>query len=136
MIKRQLLRICAMAAVVACGDMAVAKDKTGFEGRWIKECGQGKYCRLLIEKNGVGYKLIYMITDPANSGAGGSCEWTARMRLEPKQGRLKPESGSADYAFTMSGDRLTLKGQPPGICGRRKTPETFDRDEADEFGDI
>jgi len=111
------------------------------EGRWIRDCGKEKYCRVSIEKTGKSsYSISFMHTQPSGKGTitdKGSepdpliCGWDDTLAANGADGVSK---SGLTARVTPSG-RLELSGMP-AKCREPGNAATFDRDDVDEIGDI
>lgn len=111
------------------------------EGRWIRDCGRGEYCRVHIEKTGASsYSISFMHTQPSGKGTildTGSepdpliCGWDDTLAADGADG----VSQSGLTASLTAGGKLELSGIS-AKCREPGKSATFDRDDADELGDI
>lgn len=134
------IKIAVTAAILAITTFGMA-EASGIEGRWIRECGEGTFCRLSIERTGKSsYAIVFMHTRPSGRGTptdNGSepdptiCEWHESLAARGSDG----VSPSGLTARPMADGRINLSGIPDK-CKKPGRAAVFDRDEVDEFGDI
>ncbi len=128
-----------MSAICHSPSKAAQSD---FEGRWIRNCGQETYCRLLINKaDDSSFEVFFVHTQPSTKGTPLDtdasapdptiCEWSAEIR---QQGSTDVLTGNGLTA-RMEGGKLAVTGIP-STCSEPGSSATFERDNADEFGDL
>lgn len=116
-----------------------AKPRPGaYAGRWIKDCGDGYYCRIYIEKaSSKRFTFNFMITSP--DPAKESCDWSVDMTYNKGDGALWARDPYQNYFFYILRDAsgaLKSSGTMPPLCGQRPLEETFGPDDADEYTDM
>ncbi len=132
--------LAAMLFGIGHGTASAASD---IEGRWIRDCGDGKYCRLLITgTDPTSFDVFFLLTQPSTKGtpldADGSapdstiCEWSAGMS---RQGSTDVLKGKGGLTARMEDEKLSLTGIP-SKCAEPGASATFDRDNVDEFNDL
>lgn len=136
MLKR--IAIIACATIMACPSASGASE---IEGRWIRECGDEKFCRINIERTGRStYAIQFMHTQPSTKGTildkGGEpdpsiCGWDDIMAARNDDG----VATSGLTAHPRADGTLALSGIPSD-CGGLGKSAIFYRDDVDEMGDI
>jgi hypothetical protein len=103
-------------------------------GRWYKECGEAVYCRVYVEKAGVGrFKFHFMTTSP-NSDR--SCEWISILERRDDGKLASTGKGAGFEAWVDIAGTLRTVGTMPSQCGARPAADEFKPDDADENGDL
>lgn len=121
---------------------SAASAASAFEGRWIRECGDGRYCRLLVTSTDPSsFDVFFVLTQPSTKGTPLDtdsgvpdptiCEWNARIRQQGSADILKGNGLTA----RMDGGKLSVTGIP-SKCKEPGPSATFDRDDVDEFNDL
>jgi hypothetical protein len=136
-------RTAILAAILLGLGHGAASAASELEGRWIRECGDGTYCRLLVTSTGPSsFDVFFVLTRPSSKDTPLDvhssdpdptiCEWNAGMR---RQGAGDILSGDGGLTARMDGGRLSMTGIP-SKCPEPGSSATFGRDDADDFGDI
>lgn len=136
-------RIAIFATLLLGFSHGAASAASALEGRWIRECGEGRYCRLLLTSTGTSsFDVHFVLTRPSTKGTPLDtddtapdptiCEWNAQMR---QQGSTDVLKGKGGLVARMEDGKLSLAGIPPK-CAEPGPSATFDRDDVDEFNDL
>jgi hypothetical protein len=122
------------------GSASAASD---LEGRWIRDCGDGRYCRLLVTGTGPSsFDVFFVLTQPSTKGTPLDtdasapdptiCEWKAEIR---QHGSAEVPKGAGGLTARMDGGKLAVSGIP-SKCSEPGSSATFERDEVDDCGDL
>lgn len=130
-------RATALAIAALFSSPALAGGPEDLSGRWIRECGDGAYCRLLVDQAGDRFELTFVLTSPPPPVVPPpdteACEWKATLSWNADATALQGKGGLRLRADGTG--RLALSGAP-ATCGESTTSGTFDRDDVDEFSDF
>lgn len=129
----------ALALLTGVAPALAAKPRpAAYAGRWIKDCGDGYFCRIYIEKaSAKRFRFNFMITSPDPGKE--SCDWTVDMTYNRDDGALWARDPYQNYFFYVlrdSSGALNSSGTMPPLCGQRPLEERFSTDDADEYTDM
>jgi hypothetical protein len=135
-------RTAIFAALLLGFSHGAASAASALEGRWIRECGDGRYCRVLVTSTGSSsFDVLFVLTQPSTKGTPLDtdssapdptiCEWNARIRQQGSADVLKGNGLTA----RMDGEKLSIIGIP-SKCAEPGSSATFDRDDVEEFNDL
>jgi hypothetical protein len=124
------IRNAILVAALALTTTPAAAAKKDFEGHWIRDCGEGTYCRVLLKSSGKSYDLYFGWTSPSMSASDG-CDWNAKVNYKSGADTL---IGKGGLTAKIKGDKLILSGMPSN-CPRPGKEATFERDSVDDIVD-
>jgi hypothetical protein len=139
-----LTRISVIALMVSSAlHTPAAAAASDFEGRWIRACGNAVYCRIFLSSTGPSsFDIFFVQTQPstkgtpldtdANAPEPTICEWSSPMRYQAKKDTL---TGKGGLTARVVNGKLSLTGIS-AKCAEPGPKATFDRDDADDFGDL